>query len=171
MNNHTPISTLNTFSRYYKLSHISMFRAILSPNLIPVSLDSPILNPQPQILLLFCTPLFFFVHSQPQVGVPSISNSATLSIFSLTCWRHLVPQLHDQQNIPCSLWWRTFDTIWRVIRCATSIISGDTYFHCFHKRLVQCGKVFKWPFIWGRRQNISGNKNPFWQLVNPIRHK
>jgi hypothetical protein len=28
VNNHTAISTLNTFSRYFKLSHISTFRKV-----------------------------------------------------------------------------------------------------------------------------------------------
>jgi hypothetical protein len=61
-----------------------MFRAILSPNLIPVSLESSNLNPRPKVVLLICTPLFSFVHSQPQIEVPLISNSATLSIYFRT---------------------------------------------------------------------------------------
>jgi len=41
---------------------------------------------------------------------------------------------------------------------------------CFHKRLVQCGQVFKLPSICRRRQNTSRNKIPLWQLVTPIRY-
>ena len=59
VNNHTPISTLNTLSSYFKLSRINTFRTILSPHLIPVSLDSSNLYPQPQIVFPYLHSIIF----------------------------------------------------------------------------------------------------------------
>jgi len=94
--------------------------------------------------LNFFTPL---VHSQCHVYatyfdfrnsfdlIPHALLLRQLDDFGLVPSCHLVPQLADQQVIPCSSPWRTFDAVWGVIRFATRTIS----FNNFHKRLAECG--------------------------------
>jgi len=46
----------------------------------------------------------------------------------------------SQQIFPCCLQWRTFHTVWSVVRCATRLFSGNISFYCFHNYLCSAVK-------------------------------
>ena len=141
----------------------------------PFSMDPSNPNPSLPVYLNFIT---LPVNSQRHIEAIHLDFSNAFYIFSYalllrkiaSCLCYLVPQLRDQQIIPSSPSWRTLDTVWFVIRCVTGISPGATS-HCFHKWLLKCSRVFKLPSLCRRRQNISINKIPSWQLVTAITYK
>ena len=78
VNNYRRISVLSTFPKYSKLTYVSTFHTVWSPNLITACTDSPNLHLQPQTLLLILTH-YPLVHSHRQVDVIHC-DLATLSI-------------------------------------------------------------------------------------------